>query len=228
MKKKILCIEDDLTIQALVEHSLNEFEVLSALNLAQAEILLKKHEFNALLVDIQLPDGDGLRFLGQILESQNVQHIPILILSHQSEISKKVMAFSLGAEDFISKPFDPIELKVRVTAKINRYEKNREEKQTKTIGNLLLDFSRQKAFNIQNNHEEDLNLTGIEFKILSMLTRRLDQIYSREQIMNFVWHETFIADRTIDSHVAHLRKKIHPLKLKIKTEKNLGYSASVE
>lgn len=225
MKKRVLCIDDDSTMQTLVEVSLPEFEVVAAYSLKEAQEAIDREEFHALLIDIQLPDGDGLRFLTQISNQERWRHVPILILTHHAEISNKVMAFSFGAEDFLAKPFDPIELNARLSAKVRRYESENEDAQQRHVGDLLIDFNRQKAFQLMGSREKELNLTSIELKILTLLTKRMEQVYSRNQIMDQVWGETFITDRTVDSHIAHLRHKVSDSCVVIETAKNFGYRA---
>lgn len=225
MKPRILCLEDDQTIQTLIEVSLPEFEIIAAFSIKEAERRLNEAEYSALLIDIRLPDGDGLRFLTTLSADERFKKIPILVLSDHSEISNKVMAFSFGAEDFIGKPFDPIELNARVTAKIKRRESEKADNQIRKHGNLLIDFGRQKAFLVAATKEKDLGLTSIELKILTTLTKRLEQVYSREQIMDLVWGDTSITDRTVDSHVAHLRQKIQATTLSVETAKSFGYRA---
>lgn len=223
MQSKVLCVDDDLTIQALVQASLRNSEVDFATTIQEATEKMERSHFAAVLVDIELPDGDGLRFLSSILATEKYAKTPILVLSGHTQIPNKLMAFSMGAEDFITKPFDPLELQARVDAKIKRYLANKEQLRQRRVGNLLIDFDRQKAFGLNQGREEDLLLTSIELKILSLLTKRLEQVYSREQILSDVWGQTFISDRTIDSHVGHLRKKIEPTLVKIETLKNFGY-----
>lgn len=225
MKKRVLCIEDDPTMQTLVEVALPDFDVLAADTLKAAREALSRGDFCALVVDIQLPDGDGLRFLTELNQNEKWRKVPVLVLSDHSDISKKVMAFSFGAEDFIGKPFDPVELNARLSAKVRKFQQDKEDSSSRKVGDLLIDFDRQKVFRIQQGQEKDVGLTGIELKILSLLTKRLEQVYSREQIMNQVWGETFITDRTVDSHVAHLRQKIADSKVAVDTVKNFGYRA---
>lgn len=228
MKHKILCIEDELTTQALLVATFKEYDVVCVSSIKEAEKHLLKQSFSALLIDIQLPDGDGLRFLTQLVQDEKYFKIPIMILSSHTEISNKVMAFTFGAEDFITKPFDPVELNARVSAKIRRRQLELDLAKTRKIENVLIDFDRQKVFFINNATEKDLGLTSIEIKILTLLTKRLEQVYSREQIMDNVWGETFITDRTVDSHVAHLRQKIEKTQLQIETVKNFGYRAVIK
>jgi DNA-binding response OmpR family regulator len=228
MKDYVLCVEDDLTIQALVSGSLKEHNVICVRTIKEAESALNETSFSALLVDIQLPDGDGLRFLTQVTQSEKYCNIPVLIMSDHAEISNKVMAFTFGAEDFIPKPFDPIELHARVNSKIKKRQLETQATQTKKVGNILIDLDRQKAFVLEGSKERDLQLTGIELKILTLLTKRMEQVYSREQMLNHVWGETFVSDRTVDSHIAHLRQKIENTEVVVETVKSFGYRAVIK
>jgi two-component system phosphate regulon response regulator PhoB len=228
MRHKILCIDDDETIQTLVEVSLPDFVLVAAKSVKEATLAIEKDSFSAVIIDVQLPDGDGLRFLSQLSQQDRYKDIPALILSSRNEISNKVMAFSLGAEDFITKPFDPIELRARVESKIKKYSSSSDDRQFRHVGNLKLDFSRQKAFKVSSQNEIDLGLTGIELKLLSLFLQRLEQVYSREQIIDLIWGQTVIADRTVDSHIAHLRQKISGTDIEIKTSKSFGYYAWVK
>ncbi len=223
MRAKILSIEDDLTIQMLIEQSLSEFTVVTVANLKNAEVELSKNVFDAILLDIELPDGDGLKFFSKLSHDQKHKKIPTLILSGHGDISNKLMAFSVGADDFITKPFDPLELNARLTSKIRKMQIQIEEKKTKKIGDLEIDFDRQRVFQIIKGKEKDLALTSIEIKILTLLSKRTEQVFSREQILSSVWGETAITDRTVDSHIAHLRTKISESSIVIDTVKNFGY-----
>ena len=228
MKSRILSIEDDVTIQVLIEQSLKEFLVVSVSTLKQAQDEILKSEFDALLIDIELPDGDGLRFYTKISQDQKYKKIPAIFLTGQIDVSTKLMAFSMGADDYVTKPFDPLELNARVTSKIKKNEKLIDEKKVRKIGDLEIDFDRQKCFQIKNGKEVDLSLTAIELKILTFVSKRLEQVYSREQILSEVWGDTNITDRTVDSHIAHLRAKTETSKVVIDTVKNFGYRVIVK
>jgi DNA-binding response OmpR family regulator len=223
MRLKVLCVEDDFTIQVLIEESLPEFDVITAANLKMAEIELAKHVFDAILLDIELPDGDGLKFFTKLTHDHKHKKVPTLFLSSHSDITNKLMAFSIGADDFITKPFDPRELHARLISKVKKMQSEEEIKKIRRIGNLEIDFDRQKVFHLSKEKQKDLSLTAIEIKILTMLSKRLEQVYSREQILTSVWGETTITDRTVDSHIAHLRTKISDSNVVIDTVKNFGY-----
>jgi DNA-binding response OmpR family regulator len=228
VRMKVLCIEDDPTIQTLVTQSLRDFNIIQALTLKNAEVLLERNSFDAILLDIELPDGDGLKYYTKLSQDLKYRKIPTLILTGHNDISNKLMAFSVGVDDFISKPFDPLELSARLSSKIKKAQSEIEEKKLRKIGDLEIDFDRQKVFHIKDGKEIDLQLTSIEIKILSLLTRRVEQVFSREQILNNVWGDTNITDRTVDSHIAHLRNKIVGSNVKIDTAKNFGYSLVIK
>ncbi|MCB0414675.1 MAG: response regulator transcription factor [Bdellovibrionales bacterium] len=227
----ILLLEDDLTFQTLVKESLPKFNWVIANSIKEARALLEIHspKISAILVDIQLPDGDGLRFLNDVTSQEKYSDLPCLILTGQAQVGNKVTAFSLGAEDFIEKPFDPIELEARISAKIRKVKKNKRQDSLFSIGNISVDMNRQKAFLIgANGSEEDLDLTVKEFQLILLFTKNLERVYSREQILDSIWKDISISDRTVDSHISHLRKKIAESQVEIKSLKGVGYLAEIK
>jgi DNA-binding response OmpR family regulator len=225
MRSKILVIDDDPTLQMIAQQSLKGFEVVQAANVAEAKQAIEQFQFYAILVDIELPDGDGLRLLSEMKAKDEFKNVPVFILSGRTDIQNKIMAFSVGADDYITKPFDPLELYARVNARVTKARQEMTALKQKIIGNLLVDLDRQSAYFYENGTERDLTLTSTEFKILVMLTYRLQQVYSREQILDRVWGNTHISDRTVDSHVAHLRSKLKGTSVVVDTVKNFGFRA---
>jgi DNA-binding response OmpR family regulator len=228
MHPHILCIEDDPTIQAIVSASLAEYRLTFASSLAQARQKLDGHSYAAIIIDIELPDGDGIHFYSKIHQDQVIQATPVLFLSSQTDVSSKILALTLGAEDYITKPFHPLELKARVGAKIAKNLKRHEVLSIRRFGNVEVDFKLQKAFVHRASGTEELALTGLEFKIFSFLTESPDRVYTRDQIMDHAWGDTNIASRTVDSHIAHLRQKLRSTNITIQALKNMGYKASVQ
>jgi DNA-binding response OmpR family regulator len=222
----ILCIEDDPTIQALVKATLSSYRVDPCYQLKEAEFYLKKYIPAAVLLDIGLPDGDGLRLLGTLQQQTQLKQIPVLVFSDRTQISNKVTAFSLGAEDFIPKPFDPLELLARVQSKIKKHQGFQLSFQ---VGDLWIDREKQSVSRMyeseRTSEDARLDLTTIEFKILVLLGQRLEQVYTREQIIDKIWDGVSISDRTVDSHVAHLRKKLKDSSVDIEAVKSVGYKA---
>lgn len=224
--KSILCIEDDLVMQTLVVESLKNYQVTVTDTLKEACDILDKERFDAILLDIQLKDEDGLRVLEKVSKKDGFfQNTALFIMSSHKDISKKMMAFSLGADDFISKPFDPLELQIRLDARLKKIASPTE---IKHIGDLIVDLQKQKVFIVKDNVKKDINLTAIELKIFNYLTSQMDRVFSREQIIHEVWDNLSITERTVDSHIGHLRKKIADSKLSIITSNNFGYFASLK
>lgn len=220
--KQILCVEDNREVQILVRAVLAEYMVVCASSLEEAKRYLREKNFDLIILDIELPDGDGLKMLTEI----NHIRTPIFILSSKAETANKVIAFSLGVDDFISKPFDPIELNARISAKLRKMDKDVEEKNIIRIKDLIVDGVKQRIYLTRKNATETevISLTSTEFRLLMTFVKSPDRVYSREQLLDKVWGTDInITDRTVDTHVNHLRKKIKNSQVKIETILNEGY-----
>ena len=227
MKNKILCIEDDKTTQQIVKHALADYNVIMASTLLEAEDKIKGSELSAAIFDIKLPDGDGIHLYSRLRQLTQLKNIPVIFLSGNDDLSNKLLAFSIGADDFISKPFDPLELSARITSRINKNYISDTERKTRQLSDLMIDLDRQKVLLLKDNTEIDLQLTAIEQRILILLSSRKEQVFSREQILNHVWKDAHVFDRTVDSHIAHIRNKIKNTGVKIATVKNFGYKLTI-
>lgn len=222
--QRLLLIEDNEVMRVLAANALKEFSLSMVSTLKEAQSLIQDNSFDLILLDIGLPDGDGLAFLNQLSSTYGTQ-IPVIILSGKTDIANKVTAFSFGAEDFISKPFDPIELKARVAAKLKKIELAKTSSDFLKIGDLIITVSKQKVV-IQGpgNEQYPVDLTTLEFKLLLTLAKHPERIYSREHLLEEVWGDDLsVTLRSVDTHVAHLRKKIHKSKVKIDTVIRSGY-----
>lgn len=222
--QKLLLVEDNEVMRVLAANTLKEFSLSMVATLKEAQSIMQNNTFDLILLDIGLPDGDGLAFLNQ-LSSGNGAQTPVIIISGKTDIANKVTAFSFGAEDFISKPFDPIELKARVSAKLKKIEQAKTNSDLLKIGDLLITVSKQKVV-IQGNGNDQapVDLTTLEFKLLLALAKHPERVYTREHLLSEVWgNDLSVTLRSVDTHVAHLRKKIHKSKVKIDTVIRSGY-----
>lgn len=222
---KLLLVEDNEVISVLASNTLKEFSLSLASNLKEAQALMQTNSFDLILLDIGLPDGDGLTFLNSLSNSSG-SITPVIIISGKTDIASKVTAFSFGAEDFISKPFDPIELKARVSAKLKKIELAKANSDQMKIGDLTITVSKQKVVIQAPGSTEQLpvDLTTLEFKLLLSLVKHPERIYTREYLLSEVWgNDLSVTLRSVDTHVAHLRKKIHKSKVKIDTVIRSGY-----
>lgn len=205
--KKILLIEDDLITHSIVKHSLEpDFEVIGCVSLAEAKKWIDSEtRFLAFIIDRFLPDGDGISLCSYIQQNRFREGVPILYLSGAQTETDKVGAFYAGADDYITKPFSPLELKARVQARLRKLTNNK-----LSIGPLEVDLSAHRAYLHDSSGQiDELNLTRIEYMLLVLFAKSLDQVFSREKLLSKVWGgTTHVSDRVIDSHVSHLRKKL--------------------
>jgi DNA-binding response OmpR family regulator len=230
MRSIVLCIEDDPFFQTLIEESLQrsrQFVLEFAPSLAIAREKLRKQNYDAIILDLTLPDGDGLRFLTEMSQLATKTLPPVLILTGQTEVPSRVAAFQLGADDFLAKPFEPLELEARLLARIKKAQTQKENGETTLLGDVEIDQARVRVSRKTRGETVDLGFTAIEFKILVSLTQRLEAVQSRDQLLEKVWPGTYINERTVDSHIAHVREKLTDSKLKVETVKGLGYRARV-
>ena len=223
---KIISIEDSPEIQNLVKIALSNapFELSFAYTLKEGRDYINKGKADAILLDIDLPDGDGLKFYSEIKNYPELASIPVFILTGRNSIEDKSLGFQLGIEDFITKPFNPIELKLRLETRLKKILDKKVGEEIIHLGNLTIDLASQRVIIQNQTNTSKPDLSSTEFKILYYLAKNKEQIKSRDQIMTTVWGEdTNFTDRTIDSHISRLRKKIAECNYKIEAVANSGY-----
>lgn len=221
--KSILFLEDTPECQLILQNILKDYKTVGCSTLEEAKRALKAGPYAALILDIELPDGDGLRFLAEIQDAQK-QNTAIFIISSKTALANKAMAFSYGADDFIAKPFDPIELKMRVDAKIRKLSESTARSDNFKIEDIAVNVAEQRLYLEQGGQKNSVNLTSLEFRIFSFLSRNKNKVISRAEIINQIWGgKVYITDRTVDAHVAHIRRKIKTSRIKIETVFGTGY-----
>lgn len=222
--KNILCVEDNEEIQILVGAALEQYQVTIASDLKSAAVELDKKKFDLIILDLGLPDGDGMKFLAKLNGPGGTAKTPIFILTANADVGNKVIAFSIGADDFIVKPFDPLELRARVSAKLKKSEDEKGAKEVIRCSDLLIDVPKQRVYLENRSEKKSITLTSLEFRILVTLAQSPDRVFSRSKLLDRVWGENVnVTDRTVDTHVGHLRKKVADSKVKIETVLNEGY-----
>ena len=204
----ILVCDDDREIVEAVEIYLSKegYNVIKAYDGLEAIEILKKEDIQLLLIDIMMPRLDGLRATLKIREKSG---IPIIILSAKSEDSDKVIGLDVGADDYITKPFNPLELIARVKSQLRRYTKlgtmAGQKSNVYTVGGLEVNDD-SKEVTVDG---ESVKLTPYEYKILLLLVKNQGRVFTIEQIYENVWEEEAIAaDNTVAVHIRHIREKI--------------------
>lgn len=228
MEDRILVVDDAVDHQLLVRKSLEKIcRIVPAHSLAEADQELAKNSFSLILLDVVLPDGDGFNFFAKLKTQEHTSEIPVIFITSKSETPNEAMGFSLGAEDYITKPVDPLRLRSRIEARLKLLASRRQNEMTICKGDLKLSISLQRLAILREGRELPVNLTPIEFKLLFFLLRHEDHVLSREQLLTAIWDNAAeVFDRTIDMHISKLRKKIAMSEFQIKAVHGMGYRMS--
>jgi len=222
----ILLVEDNLELQGNIIRILREdCSVKVAGSIAEAKKILEKHEFHLILLDVGLPDGEGFRLCSYIQQDDRHKAIPVIFLTGRGEVDDKLLAFSVGADDYVQKPFDNRELRARVLTRVAKTKAREASGREFRKGDLRFCLDSQRIFVLDAGHKETrADVTSIEFKLLLYFANHVDHVLSRNQVMSAVWGEgIFISDRTVDSHISKLRKKISLSRCQIVPVLGQGY-----
>ena len=222
---QLLLVEDSEEIQVLVQRTLHRHEITIVGNLADALAEISTSFFDLILLDLSLPDGDGLRFYLQNKNLVGEKKIPVVFLTSRTNADEIALAYDLGVEDYITKPIQPLEFRARIESKINKASQQKQESNMISLDNLVIDSSRYLAHLIDNGQRRQLELTPLEFKLLSFFSRHPEEVFTREQIIHQVWTETVnVSDRVVDSHMSNLRKKLKACSYTVVSVYSTGYS----
>lgn len=205
----ILVCDDDKEIVKAIEIYLTKenYQVLKAYDGKQCLELLKKNTVHLIILDIMMPKMDGMEALSKIREEKS---IPVIMLSAKSEDEDKISGLNLGADDYVTKPFNPLELIARVNSCIRRYTKlgtisEEENENIYQTGGLTVDDNLKKV----TIDDQEIKLTPTEYNILKFLLQNKGHVYSIEQIYQNVWEEdAYGAENIIAVHIRHIREKI--------------------
>ena len=203
----ILVVDDDEEIVKAIEIYLGKenYKIYKAYDGEQALKQINKNEIHLVILDIMMPNKDGLETLEEIRKNQN---IPVIMLSAKSEDIDKINGLNIGADDYVTKPFNPIELIARVNALIRRYTRLGAIEEKQGIiknGELIIDDELKKV----TVDGKDIKLTPTEYNILKFLTQNKGKVFSIEQIYNNVWDgECYAVENVIAVHIRHIREKI--------------------
>lgn len=227
MQYKILVIEDDADINKLLVKILCEanYKTVQAFSGTEAKLLLEKEFPDLILLDLMLPGISGEELLKDIREKQH-SNVPILIISAKNSLGDKVSLLKHGADDYITKPFEPEEIIARIQVSLRRSGKE----------NFMLEFLIHKKLKLYPDSRKvildgkELTLTVHEFDILFLLMQNPEKVYSRETLYELVWHGGYYGENnTVNVHISNIRKKIKeldPIEEYIKTVYGIGFKLS--
>jgi two-component system phosphate regulon response regulator PhoB/two-component system alkaline phosphatase synthesis response regulator PhoP len=222
MKRYIIIVDDEPDIVEMVSINLKKsgFEVDGFSDAKEFYISLQNKKPDLLILDLMLPDDDGLEICKKLKSENTYADIPIIILSAKSDESDKIVGLELGADDYVTKPFSPRELVARVKAILRRREREEVSKKIVIGDEIVIDV---KKYEVSLSGEK-IALTTTEFKILALLVSKKGVVFSRDQILDHLWgDEKLVVDRTIDMHIKNLRKKLGKHAQLIKSLRGIGY-----
>ena len=207
MAKKVLVVDDEKLIVKGIRFSLlqDDMEVDCAYDGEEALNLAKSNAYDLILLDVMLPKMDGFEVCQAIREFSEV---PIIMLTAKGDDMDKILGLEYGADDYITKPFNILEVKARIKAIMRRTSPAKVVKEQTSViekGDIKLDCDSRRLF----INDEEINLTAREFELLEILVKNENKVYSRESLLNLVWGKDYPGDvRTVDVHVRRLREKI--------------------
>ncbi len=209
MANILVCDDDKAIVEAIEIYLVQEgYQVFKAYDGVEAMRILKAEEIHLLIMDVMMPRLDGIHATLQIREKYS---IPIIILSAKSEDADKILGLNIGADDYVTKPFNPLELTARVKSQLRRYTKlgiigsAEEADQVYRAGGLVMNDATKEV----TVDDEPVKLTPIEYNILLLLVKNQGKVFSISQIYENIWNEEAIgADNTVAVHIRHIREKI--------------------
>jgi two-component system, OmpR family, phosphate regulon response regulator PhoB len=219
----VLVVDDERDLLSVLDFNLRSggFETLLATTGEQALAHLRRRVPDLVLLDLMLPDVSGTELCARIKSDPRTKHVPVVMLTAKGEEIDRVVGFEVGADDYVTKPFSVRELVLRVRAVLRRSRGARAEERTpESVGPLRVDLDAHRAF----VDGAEIQLTPLEFRLLTTLMARLGRVQSREQLLEDVWEmSSELETRTVDTHVKRLREKLGSGRDLLETVRGIGY-----
>jgi DNA-binding response OmpR family regulator len=225
MQHKIMVVEDEADVVDMLVLNLRGagFQVITVEDGATVVAKARNESPSLIILDLMLPRMPGLEICKVLKSDPATRHIPIIILTAKAEEVDKIVGLELGADDYVTKPFSPRELILRVNRSLRRGKDKTPGVEKLAIGELLLDHTRHEVL----VKGKPVELTATEFRLLALLMERRGRVQGRDSLLNDVWgYESVIDTRTVDTHVRRLREKLGSLANYIETIRGVGYRIS--
>lgn len=220
---RILLVEDSKEIYQMVSQSISQLADLTwAKSVKEAKEEIAKANFDLMILDVDLPDGNGIDLCSSLQSTHS--HVAIFFLTGHTNLSEKVMGFSAGADDYITKPFFPLELRARLEGRLRKNKQQEVSSDNLKWKELQISKSRQEVMILDNDNYQKIDLTSLEFKILMYFAARIGEVIIRDQILNDIWgQDIHVYHRSVDTHVSKLRKKLGSVAHVLESIHGAGY-----
>ncbi len=224
MNKAILVVEDLPFYQKLVQNSVGSKYSMDFVDSIQAaRQKLRESTYDLILLDVGLPDGSGFDFCREIQQLPHLAEVPVVFLTARESVSDKILGFTLGADDYVTKPFDPIELMARIDSKIVKYSRMKLRSNSFQCGPARFDLNLQCVFMTIDQVETNVSVTPTEYKLFLKLAQNAHQAVSRKDLKELIWKDAEVDDRNVDKHISSLRKKLGRFEKCICSSSGVGY-----
>ena len=218
--KKVLIVDDDPENVEIVSDILRgSFEPVGVSSGREAILMAVQKQPDVILLDINMPGMDGFEVVRKLRDQPSTRSIPVIMLTSSTGLDHRCKGLDLGADDYITKPFQGRELISRVQARVRRKELDSKEESVQEMGNLKL-CPRSNQVWINN---EPARLTQMEFDLLRYFMERPNQVIPRNKLLGDLWPDAVVADRTVDTHIANLRRKLKKFDCSLSTIYGAGY-----
>jgi two-component system phosphate regulon response regulator PhoB len=222
VKPKILVVDDEPEAVELLEFNLKQagYTVIAAVDGAEALKKARAQPPNLIVLDVMLPEIDGFEICKLLRRDPATARLPIIMVTAKAAEIDRVLGLELGADDYVTKPFSPRELLLRIRKVLQRGEVEEKKPEILRFGDLQIDIPRH----LVSWRGKAIGLTATEFKLLTVLAQRRGRVQSRDQLLKDVWeYDTVIDTRTVDTHMRRLREKLGPASKHLDTVRGVGY-----
>ena len=226
----VLFVEDDPDVSSLVADLLatRNISFLAARTGTESVNVLNRQTVDLILLDIGLPDQDGFQLCRQLQANPRTREIPVIFITGNLEIEKKIAAFKMGADDYIVKPFNTLEMLARIEGKILKHSRKKQQAREIDLGPLQVSVPHQRVILRVAGREKPAQMTKLEFKILLYFVENQDLIQTREALLEAVWGaNASVSPRTVDAHICALRRKLSPYSHFLESIQGSGYRFSL-
>jgi DNA-binding response OmpR family regulator len=227
MKTKILVVDDEPDALEILGFKLREagYTPIFAKDGTRALAIAREERPDLIVLDLMLPEVDGLEVCKILRRDQSTASIPLIMLTARAAEMDRVLGLELGADDYVTKPFSPRELLIRIKKQLGRARTGEDQSTNLRIGSIQIDVPRH----VVQVGDRPVVLTATEFKLLEILARRRGRVQSRDRLLQDVWgYENPIDSRTVDTHMRRLREKLGDASLHLETVRGVGYRFSAE